>query len=457
MAFGAIQAVSDVMELVIKDFVHAADIFVAGISMIVVPAVISWFIYRCYKIMSGQVPDPMLPLIQDFVLKMVILTFAGATSGSAALYQDSVVNTLRETPIEMAKEITKEKDMFAFFDKKFDEIEQLNIDTSKNNSHWWQINDKVDGVIEFAKIFVIYCGFIILALVATVIFIIEKTFFTVALGFGIIFIAFAAFNYTRQWFNSWLSSTLGYGLSYVVIIFVLATLFKNIDAVFALPEKGEITWGRSFGFFFICIFFAVIISRIGDVVSAWFGAGNIADGTALTALATGRTIGQSGLKGAAYGALGVTKVGRLGGKGISKLYNHFTKPSIKPNRNNTAIKQGHGGHSKGSAGFSSNQNMKGSSGFSRSSNTGSGSGNPNAPKTPNNPQGYQGVTTGSGNAKPNTPNTAANKTMQGKTTVSGASSVGKQVGVENQALNQRQKNTASHPPKYDKATRSFKR
>ena len=63
MAFGAIQAVSDVMELVIKDFVHAADIFVAGISMIVVPAVISWFIYRCYKIMSGQVPDPMLSLI----------------------------------------------------------------------------------------------------------------------------------------------------------------------------------------------------------------------------------------------------------------------------------------------------------------------------------------------------------------------------------------------------------
>ena len=60
MAFGAIQAVSDVMELVIKDFVHAADIFVAGISMIVVPAVISWFTVGLVVIVPIQLKNKIL-------------------------------------------------------------------------------------------------------------------------------------------------------------------------------------------------------------------------------------------------------------------------------------------------------------------------------------------------------------------------------------------------------------
>ena len=394
MAFGAIKAVNDVMELIIKEFVHAADIFAGGIAIIAAGAVSVWFLYRCYLIMSGQVPDPMLPLIRDFAFKIAILTLAGATAGSAALYQDSIGNTLRETPIEMGKAITKENNIYDFFDKKFDEIEQINIDTSHNNSHWWQINDKIDGLIEFAKIFVIYIGFIILALVATVIFIIEKTFFMLAIGFGIFFIAFLAFDYTRQWFNTWLASTIGYGMSYVVIVFVLATLFKNIDAVFALPEKGEITWGRSFGFLFICIFFAVIISRLGDLVSGWFGASNITDGTALAGLGAASFTGNVGLKGAAYTAFGVKGVSQLTGKGVSKVYNHFKKPSIKAGssnsgnlktnanpKTNTNKPTNSNANTKGNTPSSSNNsgNLKGSSG---SGNKGQSSGGSGANHTP---------------------------------------------------------------------------
>lgn len=446
-SFAVVKTINTAFEAMLKTFVHASDIFVAGISMIVIPAVISWFIYRCYKIMSGQVADPMLPLIQDFTVKMVILTFAGATTGSAALYQDSVVNTLRDTPVAMVKVITKEDNIYDFFEKKYNDIAEF--EEHANDDNWfWEVGNDVNNAL---KMFALWIGFIILMLITTVLMIIEKTFFMLGLGFGIIFITFLAFESTRSYFNSWLSSVLGYGLSYVVTMYVIAEFLTQMGEMIKINGHIEPTWGDIGIIVFLCFFFSIIISRIGDLVSGWFGSSNITDGTALTGVGAA-AFSKNKFLAVRGGAKSLVE--SVKNRGQDKMNRYNTRHAYNKNREeaanrdkdndknkNTAIKQG-----------------RGSIAIMPSLNKNNNSNNPNnQPKSPNNPQGYQGVTTGSGNAKPNTPNTAANKTMQGKTTVSGASSVGKQVGVENQALNQRQKNTASHPPKYDKATRSFKR
>lgn len=459
-SFAVVKTINTAFEAMLKTFVHASDIFVAGISMIVIPAVISWFIYRCYKIMSGQVADPMLPLIQDFTVKMVILTFAGATTGSAALYQDSVVNTLRDTPVAMVKVITKEDNIYDFFEKKYNDIAEF--EEHANDDNWfWEVGNDVNNAL---KMFALWIGFIILMLITTVLMIIEKTFFMLGLGFGIIFITFLAFESTRSYFNSWLSSVLGYGLSYVVTMYVIAEFLTQMGEMIKINGHIEPTWGDIGIIVFLCFFFSVIISRIGDLVSGWFGTGNITDGTALTGVGAA-AFSKNKFLAVRGGAKSLVE--SVKNRGQDKMNRYNTRHTYMKNRKeaaadkdkdknqNTAIKQG-----GSSAAIMPSQNKNNSNkpnNGSTSNNKGNNGNNSNTPKSQNNPQGTaKGNTSSSANnansAKGST-GFSGNQNMKGS---SGFSGGGGGFSSANNA-NQRPKNTASHPPKYDKATRSFKR
>lgn len=442
-SFAVVKTINTAFENLLKTFVHASDVFVAGFSIIAAAAVTTWFIYRCYLIMTGQVPDPVLPLIKDFLVKMVILTFAGATTGSAALYQDSVVNTLRDTPVAMVKEITKEESIYDFFEQKYNDI--VEFEKKADAGTWfWEVGDKTNNAL---KMFALWIGFIILMLITTVLMIIEKTFFMLALGFGIIFIVFAAFDWTRQYFSSWLSSTLGYGLSYVVTMYVIAQFLTEMGNMIQVNGHTKASWGDIGIIVFLCFFFSIIISRIGDLVSGWFGASNITDGTALTGVGAA-AFSKNKFLAVRGGAKSL--VDSVKNRGIDKMNRYNTRHAYNKNREeaangnnkNTAIKQGSRG-----VGFTGmhNQNNK--------NNNNQNKNDSNANSKQNN-QNNANKQNGNNANKPNNPNS----NMKGS---SGFSSGNKGQSAGGSGANtqptQRPKNTVTHPPKYDKATRTFKR
>lgn len=442
-SFAVVKTINTAFENLLKTFVHASDVFVAGFSMIAVAAVTLWFTYRCYLIMTGQVPDPMLPLIKDFLVKMVILTFAGATTGSAALYQDSVVNTLRDTPVAMVKEITKEENIYDFFEQKYNDIAEFE-DSANSGTWFWEVGDKTNNAL---KMFALWIGFIILMLITTVLMIIEKTFFMLGLGFGIIFIVFAAFDWTRQYFSSWLSSVLSYGLSYVVTMYIIAQFLTEMGKMITVNGHIEATWGDIGIIVFLCFFFSVIISRVGDLVASWFGTSNITDGTALTGVGAA-AFSKNKILAVRNGSKSL--VDSIKNRGQDKMNRYNTRHNYNKNREeaangnnkNTAIKQGSRG-----VGFTGmhNQNNK--------NNNNQNKNDSNANSKQNN-QNNANKQNGNNANKPNNPNS----NMKGS---SGFSSGNKGQSAGGSGANtqptQRPKNTVTHPPKYDKATRTFKR
>lgn len=442
-SFAVVKTINTAFENLLKTFVHASDVFVAGFSIIAAAAVTTWFIYRCYLIMTGQVPDPVLPLIKDFLVKMVILTFAGATTGSAALYQDSVVNTLRDTPVAMVKEITKEENIYDFFEKKYNDIAEF--EEHANDDNWfWEVGDKTNNAF---KMVALWIGFIILMLITTVLMIIEKTFFMLALGFGIIFIVFAAFDWTRQYFSSWLSSTLGYGLSYVVTMYVIAQFLTEMGNMIKINGHIQPSWSDIGIIVFLCLFFSVIISRIGDLVSSWFGASNITDGTALTGVGAA-AFSKNKFLAVRGGAKSL--VDSIKNRGMDKMNRYNTRHTYNKNREeaangnnkNTAIKQGSRG-----VGFTGMHNQNNKANNNQNKNDSNANSKQNGQNNANKQNGNNAN-------KPNNPNS----NMKGS---SGFSSGNKGQSAGGSGANtqptQRPKNTVTHPPKYDKATRTFKR
>lgn len=435
-SFAVVKTINTAFEAMLKTFVHASDVFVAGISVIAASAVSVWFLYRCYLIMSGQVPDPMMPLIRDFAVKIAILTFAGATTGSAALYQDSVVNTLRDTPVEMVKVITKEDNIYDFFEQKYNEI--ADFEENADSGWFWQVGNEVNNAIKMA---VLWIGFFILMLITTVLMIIEKTFFMLGLGFGIIFITFLAFESTRSYFHSWLSSVLGYGFSYVVTMYVIAEFLTQMGKMIKVNGNTSATWADIGIIVFLCFFFSVIISRIGDLVSGWFGSSNITDGTALTGVGAA-AFSKNKFLAVRGGAKSL--VDSIKNRGMDKMNRYNTRHTYNKNREeaanrnkdndknkNTAIKQGSRG-----VGFTGMHNQNNKANNNQNKN--------DSANSKQNGQNNANKQNGNNANKPNNPNS----NMKGS---SGFSSGNKAQGSGGSGANvtptQRPRNTATHPPK----------
>ena len=88
---------------------------------------------------------------------------------------------------------------------------------------------------------------------------------------------FLAFDSTRGWFTSWLSSTLGYCFSYPMAMLVVTLLLNIYREVY---NQKSLSFADAIVSLSVGIIFSVLIKRIGDVTGVWFGSTNIADGTA---------------------------------------------------------------------------------------------------------------------------------------------------------------------------------
>ena len=164
--------------------------------------------------------------------------------------------------------------------------------------------------------------------------IMNKALFYLAIGFAPLFNMFLAFERTRGWFTSWLSSTIGYCFSYpvaVVLVTVVLSIYKQAYSQETLSFIG------AFGCFALSLIFSALISRAGDVASAWFASTNIAGGTAaaVSSLAGGtKTAARLGGRALGKAASSTGHVVRDVGKGVGgtaragyKLVNGFRVPT----------------------------------------------------------------------------------------------------------------------------------
>lgn len=347
----------------INNFVATpVSVLSGGVAILSVSFVTVWFTYRAALILTGMISEPIMTILKDFLIKSAIISLV-VVQGLYTLY---VHKTLSETSISMAQDILGDADVSIFknLDNKLHSIviglETLQNGEPQNNAgliseygeDGWQkwiflpmakahdalsnTADKVTGiwdkVILFIKLIVISLGFLMFGLATFMTVVMNKVFFNLCIAVGPLFIFFAAFERTKGWFSSWLNMTLGYFFSYPMVVIVMTGIFKIFDNVFQPNASEHLTWTSVLMCLVLCMVFSVIIARVGDLASSFFGAGNIADGTALAVTATAaksfgitKSLAQGGVDGAKMGGRGAINA-YIGGK---KAWDYFRKPKAE--------------------------------------------------------------------------------------------------------------------------------
>ena len=364
MAFELLTKIADEAEKVITQLAtQPVNVLTTGVLMIAVPMMMIWILYKGYMIMGGFQEAYIPAFIKDYAIKFVLLLVAG-TSG---FYLSNVQNLMKDTPAVMVKDLTGESKVTNIVESKL-EVALKNLDKATSESanappdnysdsylgdlhrRWDELISKIPVISELAdfwdifiivlKLMIIIGGLLYLAIVLTKIILINKTFFMLGLGFGPLFIMFAAFEKTRGWFNSWLNTTIGYGMSYVVIMFAAKILMSILDILW----KGDVSFLDAFSSLFVCIALAIVISRVGDIASAWFSAGNIADGTAAAAAVAFGGMGAR-IKGAAQTVGGNAKEATVRGygawrnRGQAKMNRYNTRRTYEKNKKEEAAEK----------------------------------------------------------------------------------------------------------------------
>lgn len=351
--------------------IQPVDVLCTGVSMVAVPMMMIWILYKGYMIMGGFQEAYLPAVMKDYAIRFLLLLIAG-TSG---FYLSNVQNLMKDTPMAMAKDLSGETKVLTIVEDKmivaFDGLDKLNsttptpqtdpANTSKTEKvlkaigKWAKVILPAANVISagakafagiwsvvviFIKLMIISAALLYLAIALTKVILITKIGFMLCLGFGPLFLMFAAFDKTRGWFQGWLNYTIGLGMSYVVIMFSAKILLTILDALW----QDGVSWLNVFGAFFVCIALAVIIGRMGDIASAWFGAGNIADGTAAAAaIAMGGMAGR--VKGMAQTVGGNAKEGAVRGvgawrnRGQAKMSRYNTRRTYEKNKKEEAAEK----------------------------------------------------------------------------------------------------------------------
>ena len=351
--------------------IQPVDVLCTGVSMVAVPMMMIWILYKGYMIMGGFQEAYLPAVMKDYAIRFLLLLIAG-TSG---FYFSNVQNLMKDTPMAMAKDLSGETKVLTIVEDKmivaFDGLDKLNsttptpqtdpANTSKTEKvlkaigKWAKVISPAataiaagakafagiwSVVVIFIKLMIISAALLYLAIALTKVILITKIGFMLCLGFGPLFLMFAAFDKTRGWFQGWLNYTIGLGMSYVVIMFSAKILLTILDALW----QDGVSWLNVFGAFFVCIALAVIIGRMGDIASAWFGAGNIADGTAAAAaIAMGGMAGR--VKGMAQTVGGNAKEGVVRGvgawrnRGQAKMNRYNTRRNYEKNKKEEAAEK----------------------------------------------------------------------------------------------------------------------
>lgn len=404
-AFNILNDISHGMESVITQFVTTpVDILTTGVLIMAYPLMCCWFMYRCYLVMAGLQSESLTNMLHEFIIKSLILL----TAGGLAFSMSDIQNIIKDTPLALVKDLTGEVNVLEIIGNQIEVYLDL---LAEEDAKKYGIKKLWAAFLAFLKIMVIIAVFLWLAIVILLVTLINKTFLMLGVGFAPLFIAFLAFDKTKGWFQGWLNTTLGYGMSYAAVMFSTFILLKGFEKLFTSGTG----WIQVFSSVVLASFLAVIIGRVGDIASAWFGAGNIADGTAAAGLGSTMLLGNRAKKFAVEAGKGldrkppkppkpkkgsILKGGtRLMGRGVragasvmalgaKAAYNALTKKNIKagssnsgnlktnanpktntnkPTNSNANTKGNtpsgnHSGNLKGSSGFSSGNKAQGSGG-----------------------------------------------------------------------------------------------
>ena len=296
MAFELLTKLSDEAETVISQLA-AYQNYTAAVATMAATLLLLWVIFQGYRIIFGMVSNPLPEFLYGMTIKFVILVIAGST----AYYASTVHNIMKETPARMAKDVAGETKVFNLVESKL-EVALKNLDKATTAeppvdnypaTYWGDIqrrwNDMISPITEMGdniadffdaciivlKLMIIIAGLLYLGIILTTVVLINKTGFMLCLCVGPLFLMFAAFEKTKGWFSSWLNYTIGLGMSYVMIMFSAKVLMGILDILW----KGDVSFLDAFGSLFVCIAISIVVGRVGDIASAWFGAGNISDGT----------------------------------------------------------------------------------------------------------------------------------------------------------------------------------
>ena len=335
-----------ITEEVIKLAIYPVSIFAAGVAMIAVPLLAMWTTYRLLLVLAGQIAEPFTAIMKDFAVRGCILGLAG----SLGLLYSIILDPIRDTQQSMAADLSGMSNTSSIFVNIENHLSQVGAmmeatmgvkkgsessveqATRENGGEplsfwgwlWESTKDATAGISAsledlgsffelmgiMIKLTIVAIGIMTLGITSFISIILNKTFFYLGLGVSPLFIMFLAFDSTRGWFTSWLSSTLGYCFSYPIAMMVVTLLLNAYQDIY---NQESLSFADAIVCLAVGIIFSVLIKRIGDATSAWFGATNITDITsgAITrfvsnAIAPAKMMG----KGAAFTAKAPYHVGR---------------------------------------------------------------------------------------------------------------------------------------------------
>ena len=335
-----------ITEEVIKLAIYPVSIFAAGVAMIAVPLLAMWTTYRLLLVLAGQIAEPFTAIMKDFAVRGCILGLAG----SLGLLYSIILDPIKDTQQSMAADLSGMSNTSSIFVNIENHLSQVGAmmeatmgvkegsessveqATRENGGEplsfwgwlWESTKDATAGISAsledlgsffelmgiMIKLTIVAIGIMTLGITSFISIILNKTFFYLGLGVSPLFIMFLAFDSTRGWFTSWLSSTLGYCFSYPIAMMVVTLLLNAYQDIY---NQESLSFADAIVCLAVGIIFSVLIMRIGNATSAWFGATNITDTTsgAITrfvsnAIAPAKMMG----KGAAFTAKAPYHVGR---------------------------------------------------------------------------------------------------------------------------------------------------
>ena len=335
-----------ITEEVIKLAIYPVSIFAAGVAMIAVPLLAMWTTYRLLLVLAGQIAEPFTAIMKDFAVRGCILGLAG----SLGLLYSIILDPIKDTQQSMAADLSGMSNTSSIFVNIENHLSQVGAmmeatmgvkkgsessveqATRENGGEplsfwgwlWESTKDATAGISAsledlgsffelmgiMIKLTIVAIGIMTLGITSFISIILNKTFFYLGLGVSPLFIMFLAIDSTRGWFTSWVSSTLGYCFSYPIAMMVVTLLLNAYQDIY---NQESLSFADAIVCLAVGIIFSVLIKRIGDATSAWFGATNITDITsgAITrfvsnAIAPAKMMG----KGAAFTAKAPYHVGR---------------------------------------------------------------------------------------------------------------------------------------------------
>lgn len=290
----------------LRMFFTNINVITGGISILAAGWFSIWALYRSYLILAGLEAGSFIPIFKDLFIKMIIVV---GVATAPSYYQEVVADLLIETTTNLGKELsgTNDESVFTKVGEVLDravegltvsgtggeEEEEEDPDASiwvkgwnwlvkKAKGIWHVVNYPFSVVADYistiTKLFIIAAGASYLAVVTFFTVMTSKIFAFASLTMGPLFVFFAAFEKTRSWFSSWLSSTIGYLFTFVTVMLVWGFLLNVFKDMFYVNAENPLTWGATFKCLFACLFFGKIMDKVGDLASNWFGTSNVTGG-----------------------------------------------------------------------------------------------------------------------------------------------------------------------------------